>query len=246
MVRIAISESTRIAGGVDKDALGLAGWWQAGAGFLEVGTVTPQPQPGNSGIRIGRDKRELALWNRLGFPNLGVQHVLAQLRRHTLSTADTDLCEHWKKRNDAARIRDRRLRFADFDSRELCGWFCRQYFQPNTQGLRELLKPARLADFLAPLAEKFRASGSRWLLKLSPDIEDGELESILRISAEAGAGGWVLTNTSQGLRENLHFPVEGGVSGKPLAERSRSLLRSSCGSWAPKRKIDCWSPSAAY
>ena len=93
---------------------------------------------------------------------------------------------------------------------------------PNTKGLRELLKPARLTEFLAPLSKRFHELGSRWLLKISPDIEDRELETILRISTEAGAGGWVLTNTSQGLREGLSFPNEGGVSGKPLAERSRN------------------------
>ena len=213
-----------IAGGVDKDGLGIKGWWNFGAGFLEVGTITPKPQHGNPGKRVGRDLPHQAVWNRLGFPSQGADCLHARLQ--ALKEHRTPLFANIGK-NAATPLESAHQDYLFLIDRfaGLVDGFVVNISSPNTKGLRELLKPARLKEFIAPLSDKFAAVQSPWLLKISPDIEPQELEAILQISSDAGCGGWVLTNTSQGLRENLSFPAEGGVSGKPLAEKSKALLR---------------------
>lgn len=215
-----------IAGGVDKDAVGMKGWWNAGAGFVEIGTITPLPQPGNSGQRVARDKRHLALWNRLGFPSQGVDRIalrLKPMRRPYPAPLFANI-----GKNAATPLENAHADYVHLATRlhGLADGFVVNISSPNTKGLRELLKPARLKDFLAPLSSCFHQLQTPWLLKISPDIDNTELETILRISTEAGADGWVLTNTSQGFRDRVSFPPEGGVSGLPLAERSKELLRS--------------------
>lgn len=214
-----------IAGGVDKDGLGIKGWWNFGAGFLEVGTITPKPQPGNTGVRVGRDLPHQAVWNRLGFPSQGADRLaerLGRLKKHRSPV----FANIGKNAQTPLEVAHQDYLFLIDRFAELVDGFVVNISSPNTKGLRELLKPARLKDFIAPLSERFSSVKSPWLLKISPDIEPQEIEAILQISSEAGCGGWVLTNTSQGLRENLHFPSEGGVSGLPLAEKSKALLRS--------------------
>jgi dihydroorotate dehydrogenase len=98
---------------------------------------------------------------------------------------------------------------------------------PNTKGLRDLLKPERLREFLSPIMQANKTQPLPVLLKLSPDLSDEELAEAFNISFEQGVDGWILTNTSQHLREGLSFPEEGGVSGRPLAPRSREFLQKS-------------------
>jgi dihydroorotate dehydrogenase len=101
--------------------------------------------------------------------------------------------------------------------------------------LRELLKPERLREFLQPILAS-RPSKTPILLKLSPDLEDDDLKNALDTSHELGIDGWVLTNTSQGLREGLKFPAEGGVSGRPLTRKSEELLKRAIALLGPKRE----------
>jgi dihydroorotate dehydrogenase len=223
-----------IAGGVDKDGIGLKGWWTAGAGFLEIGTITPEPQRGNSGQLVARDPAHLALWNRLGFPSQGAARVASRLKKlerpfrtpifanigkNAITPLDSAYLDYLKVANQLDGLVD---------------GFVVNISSPNTKGLRELLKPARLKEFLAPLKDRF--AGVNWLLKLSPDIGDKELAAILETSTEAGVSGWILTNTSQGLRERLPFPLDGGVSGTPLANRSRMFLRSAIKILGPDKR----------
>jgi dihydroorotate dehydrogenase len=214
-----------IAGGVDKDGLGIRGWWNFGAGFVEVGTITPKSQPGNAGKRIARDMSHRAVWNRLGFPSQGADRLADRLAK--IKTRATPVFANIGK-NAVTPLENAHNDYLTLIEHfaHLVDGFVVNISSPNTKGLRELLKPARLKEFIAPLSEKFTSTKKPWLLKISPDIDTQELEAVLQISMEAGAAGWVLTNTSQGLRDGLHFPPEGGVSGMPLAERSKALLRS--------------------
>jgi dihydroorotate dehydrogenase len=93
---------------------------------------------------------------------------------------------------------------------------------PNTKGLRELLEPTQLAEFLKPL---IKAKKQPLLLKLSPDMDDALLKRTLDVSLGAGVDGWVLTNTTLAREPNSRFSTEGGVSGRPLAERSKEILK---------------------
>ena len=222
-----------VAGGVDKDAQNVRAWWGLGAGFLEVGTVTPLPQPGNTPPVVDRDVAHEALWNRLGFPSQGVAKVkerLAKVRRPFAAPVFANV-----GKNAATPLELAHLDYVKLigELRGLVDGFVVNVSSPNTKGLRDLLKPDRLREFLKPILAVKREP---ILLKLSPDVLDEELSQVLEISAELGIDGWVLTNTSQGIREGLNFPKEGGVSGRPLAACSKRLLRRTLELLGPKRE----------
>lgn len=210
-----------IAGGVDKDARNIRTWWALGAGFVEIGTVTPLPQPGNTPPVVGRDVRHEAMWNRLGFPSQGiarVAHRLDQMPRPHVAPIFANIGKNAATPLESAAndyIQGLKALRGKVEA------FVVNISSPNTKGLRDLLHPERLREFLAPvLAEKREPI----LLKLSPDMSPDEVERVLAVSHDLGVDGWVLTNTSQDLRDGLDFPREGGVSGRPLRERSREFL----------------------
>ncbi len=216
-----------IAGGVDKDAQNVKAWWSLGAGFLEVGTVTPLPQPGNSPPVVDRDVSHEALWNRLGFPSQGVKRVrerLERLKRPFAAPLFVNIGKNAHTPLDQAQS-DYALLLNEL--RGKTDGFVINISSPNTKGLRELLKPERLRDFLEPIMTALpKAKREPMFLKISPDLERDELERVLEISHLLGMDGWILTNTSQGLRDGLAFPQEGGVSGRPLASRSKEFLQT--------------------
>jgi dihydroorotate dehydrogenase len=219
-----------IAGGVDKNAENIRAWWALGCGFVEIGTVTPRPQPGNTPPVVSRFTPKEALWNRMGFPSHGADKVLKNLKKITRPYQTPVFANIGKNAMTSLEgaSEDYLLLMQKLHT-EVDG-FVVNISSPNTKGLRELLKPERLNDFLDPLLtpETRRSTcGKPVLLKLSPDLSDSELESALEVSLERGVDGWILTNTSQGLREGLNFPDEGGVSGRPLAARSREFLQKS-------------------
>lgn len=213
-----------LAGGVDKDAKNIKAWWTFGAGFLEVGTITPEPQPGNTPPVLDRDVSNLAVWNRLGFPSQGVEKVrrrLLKLKKPFVAPVFANIGKNAttpleQAHNDYIQLLEKLAGTVD--------GFVINISSPNTKGLRELLKPEKLTDFLTPILATRPKDFSPILLKLSPDMEDTELERVLEISLALGIDGWIFTNTSQGIRDNLAFPKEGGVSGKPLAPRAKEVL----------------------
>lgn len=214
-----------LAGGVDKNVENVQAWWKLGAGFLEVGTITPRPQPGNSGVVVDRCAPKLALWNRLGFPSEGVaaaKQRLGQLPRPFPTPVFANI-----GKNASTALPDA---FHDYillldELTDLVDGFVVNISSPNTLGLRELLKPHNLKAFLEPIMNHPTARRRPVLLKISPDLSIDELSAVLEIADSCGIGGFVLTNTTQGAREGLPFPVEGGVSGLPLANKSSEILR---------------------
>ena len=216
-----------VAGGVDKDAQNIHAWWALGAGLVEVGTITPQAQKGNTPPVVDRDVAHSALWNRMGFPSQGVERVkrrLAQLRRPFAAPVFANI-----GKNATTPLHQAHGDYITLlhELQGLVDGFVINISSPNTQGLRELLKPERLKDFLTPILATKAENSAPVLLKLSPDLQDEELSHALDISHQLNIDGWILTNTSQGLREGLDFPKEGGVSGLPLAQRSKEFLRKS-------------------
>ena len=225
-----------IAGGVDKNAENIKAWWSLGAGFVEAGTITPQPQKGNTPPVLDRDVDNFALWNRLGFPSEGVRKVqsrLKDLKRPFGAPVFANIGKNASTPLDQAHSDYIHLLV---ELRGLVDAFVINISSPNTKGLRELLKPERLRDFLGPIMDSLPLNHEPVLLKLSPDLEEEELNRILDISHELKIDGWVLTNTSQGLRDGLNFPKEGGVSGKPLAGLSKAFLQKTLGLLGNKRQ----------
>lgn len=214
-----------IAGGVDKSGQCLASWQRLGVGFLEVGTVTPEPQGPNPGKIMDREIRTESLWNKMGFPNPGARALARRLENFAEREVPLFINigkNRWTS-NDQA--------FEDYGQcievlRDFADAFVVNVSSPNTKGLRDLLSEAELTSFLKKLREKAQVAGANQplLLKLSPDMEPDRLKMALQNSNDF-VDGWILTNTTQSRRENSPFPKDsGGVSGRPLQALSRQAL----------------------
>jgi dihydroorotate dehydrogenase len=213
-----------LAGGVDKTGSQLLSWQALGAGFLEVGTITPRPQNANPGCIMNRDLKTHSLWNKMGFPNQGIEALKKSLtpvrdqikvplfinigkNRDTLNENATD--DYLKCVRELSYLADA---------------FVVNISSPNTKGLRELQDE----KFLKRLLTEIRAAvpiQQTLLVKLSPDMTKEQLCQSLDIAIESGINGFVLTNTTTSRTKDLsHFPSEGGVSGLPLVSLSRWAL----------------------
>ena len=228
-----------IAGGVDKDGTQIWGWRHFGAGFVEVGTVTPNPQSPNPGNIIGRDVDREALWNRMGFPGRGARYARASLRDFR-DDERSDGASRFPIFVNIGKQRETTLEKASADYTWLIDLFSElassatgpdvdafviNISSPNTKGLRDLFSKARLYEFLAPIAERLEASGTPGLLKLSPDMDAETLASAVEVSVTLDLDGFIATNTTAARPTGITFPAEGGLSGLPLRDRSREVLK---------------------
>ncbi len=225
-----------IAGGLDKNGEFLKAWWNLGAGFVEVGTVTPEPQGANSGEIMSRNIPARALWNRMGFPSHGADEVHYNLsafrpyltpvfvnvgkNRHT----PLDLAA-----NDYLSVMDR-LKF-------LADAFVINISSPNTAGLRDLQKKENLVNLLLPLVKFCKDLKNKpLLLKLSPDLTNDELKETVEAASEVGVDGFVLVNTTLSRTQDIPFPNEGGMSGQPLGDRAEEVLKETLKILGPHRE----------
>ena len=214
-----------IAGGVDKNGQSLFDWQRLGAGFLEVGTVTPQPQEANPGRIVDRSYGQRALWNKMGFPNKGVGHVQENLKTFAknkkaplfINIGKNRTTANIKAHEDYIYCMQKLYMYADA--------FVINVSSPNTKDLRQLQKGDEFIQFLLKImsAKKEYCPQTPILLKLSPDLSSRELEFILETSFE-DIDGWVLANTTRKRYPNSQFPGEGGISGRPLKNSSKDLL----------------------
>ncbi len=214
-----------VAGGVDKNAEFLKAWWTLGVGFVEVGTVTPEPQKANPGKIIDRDRKKKALWNKMGFPSHGADDVYFNLKSFGPPFATPVFVNVGKNRttpleyaqDDYLKVMDRLQNLADV--------FVVNISSPNTAGLRDLQKPENLRRLLEPLVKFCRDRKNKpLLLKISPDLTKEELRDVVTTADQAGVSGFVLVNTTLARSDGLDFPAEGGVSGAPLQARSEEVL----------------------
>ncbi len=226
-----------IAGGVDKNGDSLAGWWSFGAGFVELGTITPQPQTPNPGKIMMRNIKELGLWNKMGFPNKGMQHCLKNLQalksRHTPVFAN--IGKNRTTKNEDAHLDY--IQVIDCLNNEVDA-FVLNISSPNTKNLRDLFSKNYFFNFLNPIIShnKNLPNPKPLLIKLSPDIQQEELFNLLEISLQVGIDGWIVSNTTTD-RNNLDWaPQQGGISGKHLAAISRNLLKDCVEYLKDKRK----------
>lgn len=231
-----------LAGGVDKDAGSIRAWWALGAGFVEIGTVTPQPQGPNPGRIMARDSQNLALWNKMGFPSAGMEKVARNLARlprpyHTpvfINIGKNRTTTNEYAAQDYVACMRQLAPFADA--------FVVNISSPNTTGLRDLLKRENLRKFLEPIVSerarlpKARATSLPLLLKLSPDLQQEDLASALETSLDLQMDGWIVSNTTLQRGNDSPFPNEGGVSGGPLAALSLEILRKTLALLGTKRQ----------
>ncbi len=225
-----------LAAGFDKNAELMGEMANMGFGFVEIGTVTPLPQPGNPKTRMFRLPSDGALINRMGFNNFGVDVAaerIATFRRNAKS-AQKDLIiggnigknkvtPNEEAVNDYIKCFDRLFDVVDY--------FVVNVSSPNTPGLRELQEKEPLMLLLNTLQQRNSKNGiSRpILLKIAPDLTDSQLDDIVDIVQQTGIAGIIATNTTIS-RENLTAAESlknemGGLSGKPLTKRSTEVIR---------------------
>lgn len=218
-----------LAAGFDKNARAVAGLAALGFGHVEVGTVTPLPQPGNPPPRLVRLVADAALVNRMGFNNDGMAamvHRLAAVRRRANPpVVGVNIGKNRDTPLDAAA--------ADYAAAAralapVADYLVVNVSSPNTPGLRGLQELDRLEPLLTDCVRAAR--GVPVLVKIAPDLADDAVRRIADLVARAGLAGVVATNTTL-TRTGLRTPgalVEaagsGGLSGAPLAARSRQVL----------------------
>ena len=219
-----------LAAGLDKQGEAVPAWQALGFGFVEVGTVTALPQPGNPRPRLFRLTADEALVNRMGFNNGGAEAMarrLQRLRARGLPEIPLGVNLGKSKVTPAKRAaEDYRQSFERLG--ELADYVVVNISSPNTPGLRDLQRVDEVARILEAIqGPNQRLSRPRPILvKLAPDLADDEAIECARAALEAGATGLILTNTTirfEGLRSSTEG-MSGGLSGRPLMSRSTELL----------------------
>lgn len=216
-----------LAAGYDKDAVAWRGLAALGFGHLEIGTVTPRPQPGNPKPRIFRFVDHQAMVNRMGFPSQGADAVARRLRKARGSGVVIGVSigpnkESAAEGNAAADYEVLVERFAP-----LADYLAVNVSSPNTKGLRSL----EVAGALAPVLGRVSATRDRAerrapvAVKLSPDIAAEHLDGVIGAIEEAGLDGIVVTNTTTRRPDGVGEEETGGLSGAPLRDIALDVLQ---------------------
>jgi dihydroorotate dehydrogenase len=220
-----------LAAGYDKDGDGWRGLACLGFGHIEVGTVTPEPQPGNPKPRVFRLVEERSIINRMGFPGRGAEYVAARLRGRQAggpvigvnigkqkTTALEDAADDYEELVDV---------FAP-----LADYLAVNISSPNTPGLRKLQERGFLGALLGRVTARRDEMADRLgrrvpvLVKLAPDLDDGQLLTAVDVISESGLDGIIATNTTIS-RDGLDHPragEEGGLSGAALTDMSTRII----------------------
>ena len=222
-----------LAAGLDKNGVAVSAFDRAGFGFIEVGTVTPRPQPGNPRPRLFRLPEFDAIINRMGFNNLGIDALTARLAATPKPRAllGINLGKNKDTPNEAA-LDDYRVGLQK-------AWAHADYLainisSPNTAGLRDLQHGAALRDLLAGIkAEQQRLADETArrvpiVVKIAPDLDDVALHATLDTIAEANMDGIIATNTTIDKSSLGSHPLageQGGLSGLPVREKSNQVLK---------------------
>ena len=221
-----------LAAGLDKNGECIEAFDRMGFGFIEVGTVTPRPQPGNPRPRMFRLPKERAIINRLGFNNQGVDALVARasrVRRRAVlginigKNADTPLD---RAEDDYLLCLSKVYPVADYITVNISS--------PNTSGLRDLQQAGRFDQLLRRLSEAREQLSDRHgkrrplLIKIAPDMEDEQLTAVALTARERGIDGLIATNTTvtrTGVEHHALAAQAGGLSGAPLRPMADRVLR---------------------
>jgi dihydroorotate dehydrogenase len=225
-----------LAAGFDKNGVAIRTWPGFGFGFIEIGAVTAQAQPGQPKPRLFRLPEDQALINRLGFNNEGAEAIglkLKALRAERplkiplgINIGRTKIVATKDAAADYLFTFETLFRYGDY--------FTLNVSSPNTPELRDLQQKGHLANLLATVQAKNRelAAGSHIpekpvFVKIDPDMEFAQANEVVAVAKAEQITGIVATNASAVLRENLSRPVDqpGGLSGKPLKARATDFIR---------------------
>jgi dihydroorotate dehydrogenase len=222
---VAIPNVVGLAPGFDKNAEVFAPMLRAGFGFVECGTVTPQPQAGNPRPRLFRLSEDRAVINRMGFNNQGLEAFAGRIAAGRPGVVGANIGAN----------KDAEDRIGDYVTGLTRLWGQASYFtinvsSPNTPGLRALQTKQALEDLLGRLAEARdalpAAASVPIFLKVAPDLEAGEVETITETVVAHGLAGIMVSNTTVSRPElqSAHRDEAGGLSGAPLTALSTRVL----------------------
>ena len=228
-----------LAAGMDKDGVGTRTWGSLGFGYVELGTVTAQPQSGNDKPRLFRLPESRAIINRMGFNNRGAPALADRLRGIGVSRGNLavgipiGISIGKTKSVPLAEAADDYL--ASFRAvAPYADYVAINVSSPNTPGLRSLQDARILAELISALVNEawgLAAGGSPVpiFVKVAPDLTEAALEEVVQVSTEAGAEGLIATNTTlsrDGISADQPLAAEaGGLSGAPLTQRAREVVR---------------------
>ncbi|MCB0465397.1 MAG: quinone-dependent dihydroorotate dehydrogenase [Aequorivita sp.] len=220
------SNPVGLAAGFDKDAKLYKELSNFGFGFIEIGTVTPKPQPGNDKPRLFRLKEDAAIINRMGFNNGGVEEAVERLKGNEKVLIGGNIGKNKTTPNEEA-VNDYIICFeALFD---YVDYFVVNVSSPNTPNLRALQEKKPLTDLLQTLQDRNNSKEKRKpiLLKIAPDLTDEQLLDIIEIVETTKIDGVIATNTTisrEGISSENKKEI-GGLSGKPLNKRATEVIR---------------------
>lgn len=220
-----------LAAGLDKGASLLPLWKSMGFGHVEIGTVTPRPQPGNPRPRLFRLPSEGIILNRMGFNSEGAEVVAARLKRRPPGLVVGGNLGKNKATPEENALADYAAAYRLIAPQ--VDYIALNVSSPNTPGLRNLQAPKALEPLLSGMLEVRKEMGIETqpiLLKLAPDLAFEELDAIVEVAVSSGISGLIATNTT--LDRSIvsaanHFKVEawghGGLSGRGLASKARAV-----------------------
>lgn len=215
-----------LAAGFDKDAKLFNELSNLGFGFIEIGTLTPKPQPGNPKKRLFRLVKDSGIINRMGFNNEGVEAAVERLKKNKGVLIGGNIGKNKITPNEEAN-KDYLICFNALY--HYVDYFVVNVSSPNTPNLRALQEKEPLTNLLNTLQNENAKYPKQKpiLLKIAPDLSDEQLLDIIDIVKETKISGVIATNTTLS-RDNLKSPNKnetGGLSGKPLSKRSTEVIR---------------------
>jgi len=228
---LAFPNPVGLAAGFDKNAEYIDELSCLGFGFIEIGTVTPLPQPGNEKPRLFRLPKDFAVINRMGFNNDGAAKIAERLKKRKSkiivggNIGKNKITPNENAADDYGKCFEALFDYVDY--------FVVNVSSPNTPGLRELQDKAPLMKILNTLQERNNQKKTRKpiLLKIAPDLTEPQLDDIVEIVSTCKIDGIVATNTTIS-RENLQTSQDkakalgaGGLSGAPLRKRATEVIR---------------------
>lgn len=229
---IDVSNKLGLAAGFDKNGDYINFITNIGFGFVELGTVTPKPQFGNPRPRVFRIEHDQAIINRLGFNNKGVNYLKNKLLKIDrsipigINIGKNSTTKIEKAHEDYQYCMEQIFFLADYITLNISS--------PNTKNLRDLHSKDSLNSFLKQIKNKHDVLTKKYhkhvplVLKVSPDIQDNNLESFCRIAIDYEIDGIIATNTTidKSVLNEKYINAEGGISGKPLLDKSNNVIKA--------------------
>ena len=222
-----------LAAGMDKSASAVDAWGALGFGFVEVGTLTPRPQPGNPKPRLFRLPEHEALINRMGFNNPGIHSAVKKLRhRRTNAVVGVNIGKNFDTPNEDAVNDYLHCLKAAYP---VADYIAVNISSPNTKGLRDLQAEGAVRQLIAELKKeqtvlkKEHGKTVPLLVKIAPDLNDMQVEALARVFNEQHIDGVIATNTTiarDAVTGHTLAQETGGLSGAPVRDRSNLVLQA--------------------